>query len=129
MLVSLQPENLEMFQKSTLVNAYNNNTAFKIFLRNVMALPFLLPDTIQPTFIEMAIPDLNLSDNQVVDFGKLKRYIQRSWIYQVSSEELSIWQQGISTNNGTQSYNGSLKLITCDQPRIWNLKKHLTKSQ
>ena len=27
-----------MVQKSNLVNAYNNNTAFKNFLRNVMAL-------------------------------------------------------------------------------------------
>ena len=47
-----------MVQKSNLVNAYNNNTAFKNFLRNVMALPFLQPDTIQPTFIEITIPDL-----------------------------------------------------------------------
>ena len=71
-------------------------------------------------------PDLNLSDNQVVDFGKLKRYIQRRWIYQVSSEELSIWHHGISTNNGAESYHGRLKsLIKCKQPRIWNFLETL----
>ena len=79
-----------MVQKCNQVNANNNNTAFKNFMSNVMALPFLPPDTIQPIFIEITIPNLNPSDNQVVDFAKLKRYIQRRWIYQVSSEELSI---------------------------------------
>ena len=116
----------KMVQKCNLVNAYNNNTAFKNFLRNIMALPFLPPDTIQPIFIEITIPDLNLSDNQVVDFGKLKRYLQRRWIYQVSSEELSIWHHGISTNNGAESYHGRLKSsIKCKQPRIWNFLETL----
>ena len=90
----------KMVQKCNLVEVFNNNPSFKNFLRLVMALPFLPPDTIQPIFIEICTQDLNLQNNQIVGFDKLKWYIQRRWINQVSSEELSIWHHGITTNNG-----------------------------
>ena len=73
-----------MVQKCNLVEVFNNNSSFKNFLRLVMALPFLPPDTIQPIFIEINTQDLNLQNNQIVGFDKLNWYIQRRWINQVS---------------------------------------------
>ena len=101
----------KMFRKCNLVNAYANNVAFQYFVRHIMALPFLPPDTIQLVFVEITFPGLNLTDNQLVNFAKLNRYIQRRWINQVSSEGLSIWNDGNSTNNGAESYHGRLKSI------------------
>ena len=116
----------KMVQKCNLVEVFNNNPSFKNFLRLVMALPFLPSDTIQPIFIEISTQDLNLQNNQIVGFEKLKWYIQRRWINQVSSEELSIWHHEITTNNGAESYHGRLKsLIKCNQPRIWNFLETL----
>ena len=118
-----------MVQKCNLVNAYAHNAAFHTFLRHIMALPFLPPDTIQPVFNEITVPGLNLTDQQFVNFAKLKRYIQRRWINRVSSQELSIWNHRISTNNGAESYHGRLKsIITCNQPRIWNFLETLSVS-
>ena len=91
-----------------------------------MALPFLPSDTIQSVFVEITVPGPNLTENQFVNFAKLKRYIQRRWINQVSSEELSIWNHGNLTNNGAESYHGRLKsIIKCNHPRIWNFLETL----
>ena len=111
----------KMVQKCNLVNGCANNVVFQSFVRHNMALPFLPPDTIQPVFVEITVLGLNLTDNQLVNFAKLKRFIQRRWINQVSNEELSIWNDGNSTNIGAESYHGRLKsIMKCNHPRIWN---------
>ena len=57
---------------------------------------------------------------------KLRKYkewatTKRQWIDKVPSEELSIWDQEMSTNNGAENYHGRLKsIIKTNKPRIWN---------
>ena len=57
---------------------------------------------------------------------KLKKYIKRYWLTQISREELSIFDVSITTNNGAESYRSKLKarIRTC-HPRIWSFLSQL----
>ena len=109
-------------QKANLKHSYNNNVEIQNFVRYIMALPFLPPDTILQIFNQIDTLDLNLQDDELMNkVKKIKLYVKRQWIDRLPPEELSIWDQEMTTNNGAESYHGRLKsLIKCNKPRIWN---------
>ena len=108
-------------QKVNLATTYTNNGAFQNYLRCIMALPFLPPDEIQPTYEQITTQNLNLEKHQMDSVEKLKLFVRRRWINPVLPEELSVWHQKMATNNGAENYHGRLKsLIKCCKPRILN---------
>ena len=70
-----------------------------------MAIPFLPPSLIVPTFDLIATPSLETSQASML--VKLKRYIKKYWFTQISPEELSIFDISISMNNGAESYHSN----------------------
>ena len=89
-----------------------------------MAIPFLPASLIVQTFNLIVIPSLETSQASMVE--KLKKYIKRYWLTQISREELSIFDVSITTNNGVESYRSKLKarIRTC-HPRIWSFLSQL----
>ena len=51
---------------------------------------------------------------------KLKNSVRKHWLIKIPSEELSVYELGIATNNGAESYHLKLKSrIRNSHPRIW----------
>ena len=69
------------------------------FCPYTMALPFLPPNSILPTYHQIDAQELDLQDMEFAKVQKMKHYIKRQWIDKLPSEELSIWDQEMATNN------------------------------
>ena len=86
-----------------------------------MALPFLPTDSISSTYNLIKTQYLELPNDEIAKVQRMGNYIKRQWIDKVLSEELSIWDQEMSTNNGAENYHRRLKsIIKTNKPRIWN---------
>ena len=84
-----------------------------------MAIPFLPASLISPTFQLIQLPDLPPTESMKLE--KLVKYFKRRWLRQITSEELSIHEAKVTTNNGAESHHAKLKsIIKISHPRIWN---------
>ena len=72
-----------------------------------MALLFLPSDSIS-SYNLIKTQYLELPNDEIAKVQRMGNYIKRQWIDKVLSEELSIWDQEMSTNNGAENYNGRL---------------------
>ena len=85
-----------------------------------MAIPFLPSTLIQPTYSLLDSPT-TLTDTDMINLDKLKRYFAKRWLCQVSTEELSVFDTKSTANNGAESYHAKLKTrVQAGHPRIWN---------
>ena len=105
-------------QKYGLASSYRHMTELESFLRQIMAIPFLPGDLIHSTYSFLQIPALpRIEKLKLDDFLK---YFKRSWLIQVKSNELSIFDLENVTNNGAESYHARLKcLFKTSHPQIW----------
>ena len=105
-------------QKLGLIQEFKDKPQVKDYIRNLMALPFLPAALINPTFTFLELPTL---DNiTMMKLDKLSKYFKKRWVNQISSEELSIFELDIATNNAAESYHSKLKtMIKTAHPRIW----------
>ena len=106
-------------QKLGLVETFTENQEFATYVRCLMAIPFLPSDLIQETYNLFKSPDLLVANK--IQLENLKKYFRKRWLGQISTEELSIFESDITTNNGAESYHAKLKgRIICSHPRIWS---------
>ena len=111
-------------QKLGLSNAFKNNPEITRFIRQLMAIPFLPASLLYPTFT--LIPTPTLENAEAVLLTKLKNYVRKHWLIQTPSEELSIYELNITTNNGAESYHSKLKSrIRTSHPRIWTFMSYI----
>ena len=107
-------------QKLGLVNSFHSNQELSIFVKHLMAIPFLPSTLIRPTYSLLDSPT-TLTDTDMINLDKLKRYFAKRWLCQVSTEELSVFDTKSTTNNGAESYHAKLKTrVQTGHPRIWN---------
>ena len=106
--------------KLGLVNSFHSNQELSTFVRYLMAIPFLPSTLIQPTYSLLNSPT-TLTDTDMINLVKLRRYFTKRWLCQVSTEELSVFDTKSTTNNGAKSYHAKLKTrAQTGHPRIWN---------
>ena len=56
----------------------------------------------------------------MMKLDKLAKYLKKSWLNQISSEELSIFELDKGTNNAAETYHSKLKtIIKTGHPIIW----------
>ena len=105
-------------QKLGLSESFRSNPEVTKYIKQLMAIPFLPPSLISPTFSFLQMP--SLESPQMLQLKKLNTYFKKRWLNQVSPEELSIFDITISTNNSAESYHAKLKaIIKTSHPRIW----------
>ena len=105
-------------QKLGLSQEFRDNPLVGNFIRHLMAIPFLPASLISPTYTFLQLPTLESTTMMKLD--KLKKYFKKRWLNQISSEELSIFELDIATNNAAESYHSRLKsMIKTSHPRIW----------
>ena len=89
-----------------------------------MAIPFLPASLINPTFSLLQMPLVEKAE--LVQLQKLLRYYKKQWLSRIASEELSIFELNISTNNASESYHSRLNsMIKNSHPRIWTFMSTL----
>ena len=105
-------------QKLGLSQEFRDNPLVGNFIRHLMAIPFLPASLISPTYTFLQLPTLESTTMMKLD--KLKKYFKKRWLNQILSEELSIFELDIATNNAAESYHSRLKsMIKTNHPRIW----------
>ena len=111
-------------QKFGLAQSYRNTPELAIFVRQIMAIPFLPADLIHSTYSCLQIPILQQIEKSILeDFIK---YFKKYWLTKIQANELSIFDLENGTNNGAESYHARLKcLFKSSHPRIWNFMKNL----
>ena len=119
MLVRLYPQRISTkTQKLLLILEFKDKPQVKYSIRNLMALAFLPAALINRTFTS---PELLTLDNNIkMKVDKLAKCFKRLWLNRISSEELSIFDLDIATNNAAESYHSKLKtIIKTVHPNIW----------
>ena len=111
-------------QKFGLAQSYRNTPELAIFVRQIMAIPFLPANLIHSTYSCLQIPILQqIEKSKLEDFIK---YFKKYWLTKIQPNELSIFDLENGTNNGAESYHARLKcLFKSSHPRIWNFMKNL----
>ena len=105
-------------QKLGLSESFKSNPEVTKYIRQLMAIPFLPPPLLSPTFNFLQMPSLEIPE--MLNLEKLKKYFRKRWLNQISPEELSIFDITISTNNSAESYHSKLKgIVKTSHPRIW----------
>ena len=88
-------------QKLGLSQEFKDKPQVANFIRNLMALPFLPAPLINSSFTLLELPTL---DNiTMMKLDKLAKYLKKRWLNQISSEELSIFELDIATNNAAKA--------------------------
>ena len=105
-------------------NRLHTNINVAALLRILMAIPFLPPELIHPTFSLLHI--LNQNNDEGFKLQQFIKYFKKQWFTKILPEELSIFDAAKGTNNSAESYHCQLKSrIQCGHPRIWNFLKVL----
>jgi hypothetical protein len=84
-----------------------------------MALPFLPPDKIEPTFEALRLKAFDFDADvrpMLMDFC---RYYESSWLDRVSRVDLSVYRLERSTNNENESHNSTLWRMFKTKPGLW----------
>ena len=111
-------------RKFGLTSSYQNVPELSVFVRQIMAIPFLPYDLIYSTYSCLQPPKLpEFEKCKLDDFIK---YFKGYWLTQITPRELSIFELENCTNNGAESYHARLKcLFKSSHPRIWNFMNTL----
>ena len=94
-------------QKAGLAESFREIPEAVSFLRNLMAIPFLPPDLIHPTYSLLQIPNL-LNDNGP-KLEQIIKYFKKQWLSRIPPEELFNFDLTKGTNNGAESYHRQSK--------------------
>ena len=95
-----------------------------MFVRQIMALPFLPCDLIHPTYSCLQLPELQQNEKRKLE-GFLN-YFRKYWLTLITPGELSIFELENYTNNGAESYHAKLKsLFKSSHPRVWKFRNNL----
>ena len=110
--------------KLGLSHGLKNNPEITRFIRQLMAIPFLPAPLIYPTYTMISTP--TLENEETEKLTKLKNYVRKHWLVKKTSEQLSVYNLNIATNNGAKSYHSKLKArIKTRHPRIWTLMSYI----
>ena len=110
--------------KLGLSHGFKNNPEITRFIRQLMAIPFLPASLIYPTFTLISTP--TLENEETEKLTKLKNYVRKHRLIKKTSEELSVYNLNIATNNGAESYHSKLKArIKTRHPRIWTFMSYI----
>ena len=91
-----------------------------------MALPFLLEEEIRPTFLEINLELNGLTDEELQLVNSFKKYFTKTWIN--GSENLSVFYNEVTTNNGAESYHNKLRsYLKLIHPNIWKFMSSMDK--
>ena len=106
-------------RKFGLTSSYRNVPELSVFVRQIMAIPFLPNVLIYSTYSCLQPPKLQeIEKRKLDDFIK---YFKKYWLTQITPSELSIFELENCTNNGVESYHARQKcLFKSSHPRIWN---------
>ena len=108
----------EKVQKLDLGKLYKINKVFKTWINQLMSLPFLVEEDIQPTYLTINLPTDGLNGSELELINSFKKYFTKTWID--GSVSLSVFYYEINTNNGAESYHKSLQsCIKTNHPNIW----------
>ena len=114
----------EKVKKLGLSRLYKTNQLFRIWIRKLMALPFLPEEHIRHTYLSLDIPLADLLDSEKELVHKFKSYFNKFWIN--GNANLSVFYYEKATNNGAESYHKSLKsYIRVPHPNIWKFMASL----
>ena len=111
-------------QKLGLIQSFADNSDVTAYIKRLMTIPFLPAPLIIPTFNLLLLP--NIKNTEKIKLEKLKKYIEKHWMRQITPQELSIHEINIATNSGAESYHSKLKsIIRTSHPRIWTFFESL----
>ena len=111
----------EKVKKLGLSKLYTKNTLFKMWIRKLMALPFLPEEQIRHIFLSLEMPLTGLLDAEKELVHRFKSNFNRTWMN--GSDNLSVFYYEKATNNGAESYHKSLK---SPYPNIWRFMASLS---
>ena len=116
----------DKIKKLGLSKLYLTNKAFKKWVHQLMALPFLTEEEIHPTFVGIHLELLGLTDLELELVSSFKMYFIKQWID--GSQGLSIFYNEVTTNNGAESYHNTLKTyIKTNHPNTWKFMSAMDK--
>ncbi len=108
-------------QKIGLVNLFRNNQQFNKWCRALMSVPLLRSQDIVPTVNLLLSQNFDVSAEDTALIARFKRYYRRQWLSNVSIEELSIYDETVKTNNGSESNHAAFKRkIKTNHPNLWS---------
>ena len=101
-------------QELGLQTAYSNDKATYLFIRKLMALPFLPHYEIRPMFVRLSV----LAQTQPL--RNLTDYIQEQWIESTifTPKDWSVFKQPIRTNNDIEGWHNALNRRAGGQCRL-----------
>ena len=98
--------------KLGLTKVYKENESFHNWVKTLMALVLLPPDSIVPTYgILASEPVQMLTLCEKHKLNNLKTYYKKYWLKQVGSQKLSVFGLRRKTNNDLEIYNRWIKII------------------
>ncbi len=107
-------------QKKGLLNLYKQNKHFKKWAKALMAVPLLRADDIVPTVEELLAQNLDVPADQMPLIESFKRYYRRQWLNNETPQDLSVYEENIKTNNGSESNHAQFKrIIKSHRPNLW----------
>ena len=115
-------------QNLGLSKLYMRNYDFSMWIRKVMALPFLSEEEIASVYYSLKIPSIGINEAERELFSNFRKYFHRTWL--IVYEQISVFIYQDATNYGAQSYNNtSNSIINTPHPNVWMFIACLTKYQ
>ena len=111
-------------KKLGLSNVYKKNQIFSLWIRKLMALPFLPEEHIRNINLSLEMPLAGFSDAEKELIHRFKSYFHKFWIN--GSANLSVFYYEKATNNGAESYHKTLKsYMKVPHPNRWKFMASL----
>ena len=109
-------------------NMFKNNQQFHKWAKALMAVPLLREEDIRPTVELLLNQGFEVSPEENSLIQRFRVYFRRQWLIRVSAAELSVFNESVKTNNGSESNHAHFKrLIKSHKPNIWSFHKSLNK--
>ena len=83
-----------------MASTYQGNSELALFVKKIMAIPFLPADLILPTYSILQIP--KLEHNEISKLETFFELFQKQWLKKITPEELSIFNLENVTNNAVE---------------------------
>ncbi len=113
-------------QNLSLSKLYKENESFRSYAKKIMSLPYLPPESIEPTALLVMQSALNIPENCREKIEKLNRYITQFWLRKVGPDKISVFHFERSTNNNVESFHSRIKaIIKTHRPSFWNFVQHI----
>ena len=113
-------------QKLGLTDLYKNNQEFKIFLKKLMATPYLPANQIRDIALTLFDQPIHVNSHTRTNIRKFRQYFFRYWLNTVTPEKFSVHDFAYGTNNFSESFHARLKArIRVHQPSMWSFVGHI----